>query len=135
MNNALNLIGRILLAALFLPAGLSKLSGFEGTVGYIGSVGLPLASVAVSPSNRSRMTLAAPTDSIRAGSKDSGSEPLFRVRVWVGCRVTPAGMTAARLEIGVREPVVKNDASTDNVISPHLIRGGDVSPSRFFMEG
>jgi putative oxidoreductase len=46
MNNALNLIGRILLAALFLPAGLSKLSGFEGTVGYIGSVGLPIASVA-----------------------------------------------------------------------------------------
>ena len=46
MNNALNLIGRILLAALFLPAGLSKLSGFEGTVGYIGSVGLPLGSVA-----------------------------------------------------------------------------------------
>jgi putative oxidoreductase len=46
MNNALNLIGRILLAALFLPAGLSKLSGFEGTVGYITSVGLPLASVA-----------------------------------------------------------------------------------------
>ena len=46
MNNALNLIGRILLAALFLPAGLSKLSGFEGTVGYIGSVGLPFASVA-----------------------------------------------------------------------------------------
>ena len=46
MNNALNLMGRILLAALFLPAGLSKLSGFEGTVGYIGSGGLPFASVA-----------------------------------------------------------------------------------------
>jgi putative oxidoreductase len=46
MNNALNLIGRILLAALFLPAGLSKLSGFEGTVGYITSVGLPLPAVA-----------------------------------------------------------------------------------------
>lgn len=46
MNKALNLTGRILLAALFLPAGLSKLSGFEGTVGYIGSVGLPFASVA-----------------------------------------------------------------------------------------
>lgn len=46
MNNALNLMGRILLAALFLPAGLSKLSGFEGTVGYIASVGLPFASVA-----------------------------------------------------------------------------------------
>jgi putative oxidoreductase len=45
MNNALNLIGRILLAALFLPAGLSKLSGFEGTVGYIESVGLPLPAV------------------------------------------------------------------------------------------
>jgi putative oxidoreductase len=45
MNNALNLIGRILLAALFLPAGLSKLSGFEGTVGYIASVGLPLPAV------------------------------------------------------------------------------------------
>jgi putative oxidoreductase len=33
------------LAALFLPAGLSKLSGFEGTVGYIASVGLPLPAV------------------------------------------------------------------------------------------
>jgi putative oxidoreductase len=46
MNNAINLIGRLLLAALFLPAGLSKLSGFEGTVGYIDSVGLPLPAVA-----------------------------------------------------------------------------------------
>ena len=46
MNNALNLIGRLLLVALFLPAGLSKLSGFDGTVGYIESVGLPLPAVA-----------------------------------------------------------------------------------------
>jgi putative oxidoreductase len=46
MNNALNLIGRLLLAAVFLPAGLSKLSGFEGTVRYIASVGLPLPTVA-----------------------------------------------------------------------------------------
>jgi putative oxidoreductase len=46
MNHALNLMGRLLLAALFLPAGLSKLSGFEGTVDYIGSVGLPLPTVA-----------------------------------------------------------------------------------------
>ena len=46
MNNALNLIGRLLLAAVFLPAGLSKLSGFERTVGYIASVGLPLPTVA-----------------------------------------------------------------------------------------
>lgn len=46
LHNALNLAGRLALAALFLPAGLSKISGFEGTVGYIGSVGLPLATVA-----------------------------------------------------------------------------------------
>ena len=38
--------GRLLLAALFLPAGLGKLSGFEGTVGYISSVGLPLPALA-----------------------------------------------------------------------------------------
>ena len=46
MNNALNLVGRLLLVALFLPAGLSKLSGFEGTVSYIASVGLPWPAVA-----------------------------------------------------------------------------------------
>ncbi len=45
-SNVLNLAGRLALAALFLPAGLSKITGFEGTVGYIGSVGLPLASLA-----------------------------------------------------------------------------------------
>ena len=42
---ALNLIGRVGLAALFLPAGLSKVTGFEGTVGYIASVGLPMATL------------------------------------------------------------------------------------------
>lgn len=42
---ALNLIGRLGLAALFLPAGLSKVTGFEGTVGYIASVGLPMATL------------------------------------------------------------------------------------------
>lgn len=46
MNNVLNLVGRLFLVALFLPAGLSKLSGFEGTVGYIQSVGLPWPAVA-----------------------------------------------------------------------------------------
>ena len=46
MNNALNLLGRLMLVALFLPAGLSKLSAFEGTVGYIDSVGLPLPAAA-----------------------------------------------------------------------------------------
>ena len=45
LSNALNLAGRLGLAALFLPAGLSKITGFEGTVGYINSVGLPLASL------------------------------------------------------------------------------------------
>lgn len=45
MNNLLVLIGRLALAALFLPAGLSKISGFSATVGYIESVGLPLAAV------------------------------------------------------------------------------------------
>jgi putative oxidoreductase len=44
-QNALNLAGRVLLAALFLPAGITKLTGFEGTVGYIASVGLPLPAV------------------------------------------------------------------------------------------
>ena len=44
-QNALNLAGRVLLAALFLPAGISKLTGFEGTVGYIASVGLPLPAI------------------------------------------------------------------------------------------
>ena len=46
LQNSLTLFGRLALAALFLPAGLSKISGFEGTVGYINSVGLPLASLA-----------------------------------------------------------------------------------------
>ncbi|WP_219218280.1 DoxX family protein [Variovorax boronicumulans] len=40
------LVGRILLAALFVPAGFGKLMGFAGTVGYISSVGLPLPQVA-----------------------------------------------------------------------------------------
>lgn len=45
-QSPLSLVGRILLAALFLPAGLSKISGFSGTVGYIGSVGLPFPELA-----------------------------------------------------------------------------------------
>jgi putative oxidoreductase len=40
-QSALNLIGRILIVALFLPAGLSKLTGFEGTLGYFASLGIP----------------------------------------------------------------------------------------------
>lgn len=36
------LIGRILLALIFVMSGFSKITGFEGTVGYIASKGLPL---------------------------------------------------------------------------------------------
>lgn len=45
-QNAAAFAGRLLLAALFVPAGLSKLTGFQGTVGYISSVGLPMPSIA-----------------------------------------------------------------------------------------
>ncbi len=45
LQNALQLAARALLALLFIPAGISKIGGFEGTVGYIASVGLPLATV------------------------------------------------------------------------------------------
>lgn len=40
------LLGRILIALLFIPAGISKITGFGGTVGYIASKGLPLPQVA-----------------------------------------------------------------------------------------
>lgn len=40
------LLGRILIALLFIPAGVSKIGGFAGTVGYIASKGLPLPQVA-----------------------------------------------------------------------------------------
>lgn len=46
LQNPLVLAGRLLLAVLFLPAGIGKLTGFAGTVGYITSVGLPLPTVA-----------------------------------------------------------------------------------------
>ena len=45
IQNSLNLAARVLFAVLFLPAGISKLTGFAGTVGYIASVGLPLPSL------------------------------------------------------------------------------------------
>ena len=45
IQNSLNFIGRLLFIALFLPAGIGKLTGFSGTVGYIASVGLPLPTV------------------------------------------------------------------------------------------
>lgn len=41
-QDTLALIGRVLIALLFIPAGFGKLTGFAGTVGYIASAGLPL---------------------------------------------------------------------------------------------
>jgi putative oxidoreductase len=46
LQNPLALVGRILLALLFITSGFGKITGFDGTVGYIASKGLPLASVA-----------------------------------------------------------------------------------------
>jgi putative oxidoreductase len=46
LQDPLALAGRLLLALLFLPAGVGKLTGFAGTVGYISSVGLPMPQVA-----------------------------------------------------------------------------------------
>ncbi len=45
LQNPLSFVGRLLLAALFLPAGISKIGGFAGTAGYIASKGLPLPEV------------------------------------------------------------------------------------------
>ena len=39
------LIARVLLALMFLLAGLSKFGGLEGTAGYIASKGLPMAQL------------------------------------------------------------------------------------------
>ncbi len=40
-QNLLTLIGRALIALLFIPAGIAKIAGFAGTVAYIGSKGIP----------------------------------------------------------------------------------------------
>lgn len=39
------LIGRILVAAIFLWSGIGKIGGFAGTAGYMASKGLPMAEV------------------------------------------------------------------------------------------
>lgn len=44
-QNLFSLIGRILIALLFVPAGWGKIAGFAGTVGYISSKGVPLPEV------------------------------------------------------------------------------------------
>ena len=45
LGDAFALIGRILMAYLFIPSGFGKLMGFAGTVGYIASKGVPLPEV------------------------------------------------------------------------------------------
>jgi putative oxidoreductase len=47
LQNPLALIGRILLAILFIPAGFGKIAGFTGAVGYATAMGLPMAQVGV----------------------------------------------------------------------------------------
>ena len=47
LKNPLDLVGRILIALLFLPAGIQKISGFAGTVGYAASAGMPMPQIAV----------------------------------------------------------------------------------------
>ncbi len=44
-QNLVVLIGRILLSILFITAGYGKLTGFDGTVGYFGSMGLPVPTL------------------------------------------------------------------------------------------
>jgi putative oxidoreductase len=45
-RNEIILLARILLMILFLISGLTKLTGFSGTVAYLGSLGVPLPVVA-----------------------------------------------------------------------------------------
>ena len=45
LRSPLALVGRFLLALMFVMAGFSKIAGFAGTVGYIASKGLPAPQV------------------------------------------------------------------------------------------
>jgi putative oxidoreductase len=45
LQDTLALVGRALLASLFIPAGWGKIAGFAGTAGYIASQGLPMPEV------------------------------------------------------------------------------------------
>ena len=46
-DSALLLLGRALIAWLFIPAGIGKIVGFAGTAGYIASKGMPMPNVMV----------------------------------------------------------------------------------------
>ncbi len=45
VTNTAALVGRILLALIFITSGFGKITGFEGTVGYIASKHLPMPQV------------------------------------------------------------------------------------------
>lgn len=45
LHDAAALLGRLLLAIMYIPAGWSKIGNFTGTSGYIASKGLPLPDV------------------------------------------------------------------------------------------
>jgi putative oxidoreductase len=45
MQNLALLVGRVLIAAMFVIAGYNKIGGFSGTASYIASKGLPLPEV------------------------------------------------------------------------------------------
>jgi len=45
-NDALAIVGRIMIAAIFILSGASKLADPAGTIGYIASAGLPLPQLA-----------------------------------------------------------------------------------------
>lgn len=47
LQDTLALIGRLVLAWFFVPAGWGKVAGFAGTVGYATSAGLPVPEVGV----------------------------------------------------------------------------------------
>lgn len=44
-KDIVTLLGRILIALLYVPSGFGKIAGFAGTAGYIASKGLPLPEV------------------------------------------------------------------------------------------
>ncbi|GGC63028.1 DoxX family protein [Undibacterium terreum] len=45
MDKLLNIAARLLMAQIFIIAGFGKLMGFSGTVGYFGSLGLPMPQI------------------------------------------------------------------------------------------
>jgi len=45
VSNTAVLVGRILLGALFIISGFGKISGYDGTAGYMAAKGMPLVNV------------------------------------------------------------------------------------------